>query len=396
MCYRLIKAAANVLTVALCLVATGASHAAQPRKFLTFSSALSNDWVKSHGAEYVFVWGESDGDTRNPDRARVWATYAPHTLLSTYFPYGRDPARRPPSEWLSSHPDWILYQCDGKSMATLFGHPIVPLDISNPAVERWQIQNFAAAEHSVVALDNFSTHNVEHACGVERDGQYVGLYSANSGGQQKFAETKVTWLEHVAKAMHDQKKTVTINYQIDLPVGSPLLDRIVDATDAILDEEVYPAHAPDRFLKLATFASVLQSRHKPLYTIYEVQAVTPNNVESAMAAYLIYAGANGAVDITGMQQYGGARNYFGYDRNIGEPCEPYRYADGFFTRRYTQGLTVMRDPTRDVAAYKPDAGFVDVDGKPAGQVYPLAPAQGLVLYRPKSAACLAPTGVTSG
>lgn len=383
------SAASKMMMMAFCLTAANVSHGTQPRKFLTFASSLSDDWIKAHGSEYVYVWGEADGDLKNRDRARAWATYAPHTRLSSYFPYGRDPSRRPPSEWVSAHPDWILYQCDGKTMATLFGHPIVPLDISNPAVERWQIKNFADAEYDDIALDNFATSNVEHACGIQRDGQNVALYSANRSGQEKFAEVKVAWLERVTKAIHAQEKTVTINYQIDLPLGSPLLDRIVSATDSILDEEEYPLRSPSRFNEVLGIASLMQAKRKPLYTIYQVRSVTPANVESAMAAYLMNADANSAIDITGVQQYGGTRTYFGYDRTIGEPCGTYTYTDGFYSRRYTQGIAILRDPARGVAVYKPGAGLDDVDGNPARLEYSLGAAQGVVLYRSSPVACSA-------
>ncbi|MGU7783027.1 putative glycoside hydrolase [Burkholderia sp. PU8-34] len=393
---RLMSAAAKALVIALCVTAANVSHGAQPRKFLTFSSSLSDDWIKAHGREYVYVWGATDGDGKNRDRARVWATYAPNTQLSSYFPYGRDPARRPPAEWISTHPEWILYQCDGKTMATLFGNPIAPLDISNPAVERWQVKNFAAAEHDSIALDNFATSNVEHACGIQRDGQSVTLYSADKGGQKKFAETKVAWLERVTKAVHAQKKTVTINYQLDLPLDSPLLERIVNATDAILDEEEYPLRSKSRFQQLLGFASMMQSKNKPLYTIYQVKDVTQNNVQSAMAAYLVNAYGKSAIDVTGVQEYGGARAYFGYDRNIGEACGPSKYVDGFYSRKYTGGVAVLRDPASGTAVYKPVLGLVDVDGNAARLAYPLEPAQGLVLYRSSPAACSVVNGKSDG
>jgi hypothetical protein len=391
------KAVFRILFAVLCLLSVDLSYGAQPRKFLTFSGKLGDDWIKRHGSEYVFVWGESDGNTRDDRRTRLWAEVAPTTRLSSYFPYGRDPARLPPSEWLVNHPDWILYRCDGETMATLFNRPVVPLDIANPAVTRWQIANFAAAAHTDIALDNFATINVEHGCGVLRNGKYVELYRSGGDGQKAFAQVKVEWLERVADAIHGRGKTITVNYQLDQPLYSPLLSRIVAATDAILDEEVYPAHSRQRYRALARFASMVQKTGKALYTIYQLQTVTAESVQSAMAAYLINANAKTAIDITGIQQYGMEPKYFGYDKEIGEPCGTYQIEDGFYTRRYTRGLAVLRDPEGDPSSFSPEAGLLDVQGVPASHRYLLAPSQGLVLYRAQPVACAAmgPVGVVT-
>lgn len=199
---RTLAALAGALLCCMSAPAT-AGDAPQPRKFLTFSSRLPDTWIMKHGSEYVFVWGESDGDTRNPARADVWKQYAPNAVLSTYFPYGRDPARADPASWQKSHPEWIAYRCDGETMAKLFDKPIVPLDISNPQVVAWQVGNFINGQYRDIALDNFSTSNVERGCGVKRDGRFVRQYTDDRAGTDRFAEAKVAWLEHVTAKLHD-------------------------------------------------------------------------------------------------------------------------------------------------------------------------------------------------
>lgn len=114
--------------------------AAQPQKLLVFDYKLDADWIAAHGSEYVFVWGASTGAT-----LKTFEQYAPRTVLSKYFPYSRDPdAKHDIAFWKRFHPDWIQYECDGKTPATLYGGANVSLDISNPEVRQWQPASYIA------------------------------------------------------------------------------------------------------------------------------------------------------------------------------------------------------------------------------------------------------------
>ncbi|RQS14571.1 hypothetical protein DIE07_04580 [Burkholderia sp. Bp9002] len=368
----------------LCCVPTDATagDASQPRRFLTFSSRLSDAWIMKHGSEYVFVWGESDGNKRDPVRADVWKQYAPNTELSTYFPYGRDPARADPASWQKSHPDWIAYRCDGETMAELFDKPIVPLDISNPQVVAWQVGNFVNGQYRDIALDNFSTSNVERECGVKRNGRFVRQYTEDRAGTERFAEAKVAWLERVTAQLHEAGKTVTVNYQIDRPVDSPLVRRITKAVDSVLTEEMFPPRHKGRFKAILDYADRLKREGKGFYAIYEIEVPSADTVQSVMAAYLIYAWSRSAVSISAVQDYGSEPKYGGFDRSVGTPCEEYRNSGGIYSRRYAGGVTVFADPMSPVAAvYRVPPGFSDVSGKPAPSALELKPGEGRILYR---------------
>lgn len=378
------RALAVLAGALLCRVSVHATagDAPQPRKFLTFSSRLPDTWIMKHGSEYAFVWGESDGNKRNPARADVWKRYAPNTVLSTYFPYGRDPARADPASWEKSHPEWIAYRCDGETMAKLFDKPIVPLDISNPQVVAWQVGNFVNGQYRDIALDNFSTSNVERDCGVKRNGRFVRQYTDDRAGTERFAEAKVAWLERVTAQLHDAGKTVTVNYQIDRPVDSPLVGRITKAVDSVLTEEMFPPRRKDRFKAILDYADRLKREDKGFYAIYEIGAPSADNAQSAMAAYLIYAWSKSAVSISAVQDYGSEPKYGGFDRSVGAPCEEYRNSGGIYSRRYAGGVTVFADPMSPVAAvYRVPPGFSDVSGKPAPSALELEPGEGRVFYR---------------
>jgi hypothetical protein len=88
-----------------------------------------------HGSRYGAVWG-SRQNTVIP-----WQTNNPANRPMFYTPFDTDTPGQlghPLSWWQSHHPDWILYECDKKTIAYVSGLFEVPLDFSNPAVSTYQ------------------------------------------------------------------------------------------------------------------------------------------------------------------------------------------------------------------------------------------------------------------
>ena len=81
-------------------------------------------------------------------------------------PYSRSPAAAAGFDlafWNQTHPDWVLMQCDRKTVA-FWDHETapsgsVPLDFTNPEVIKWQMTNQSAyavaLNFSAIAVDNF-------------------------------------------------------------------------------------------------------------------------------------------------------------------------------------------------------------------------------------------------
>ena len=115
---------------------------------------------------------------------RVAKYRASQMATSSYIPYGWAPnGSESLAWWQQIHPSWVLYKCDRATPAwytRLVGRN-VPLDVTNPAVVRWQVDTYArpaaADGFNVIAADMFVLDNPFHACGVfEAPGKWKQLY----------------------------------------------------------------------------------------------------------------------------------------------------------------------------------------------------------------------------
>ena len=81
----------------------------------------------------------------------------------------------------------------------------VPLDISNPLVRQFQLNNCtgpaAAVGYDAVAFDNYGFTNDFGCAGVWRDGSWVQLYSGNRS-DEKYVSDIVTWTKAAKAALH--------------------------------------------------------------------------------------------------------------------------------------------------------------------------------------------------
>ncbi len=384
----------SAMTHALLLLAVllpPAADCAQPQKFLVFDYRLSPGWIKAHGAEYVFVWGAADRTLED------YVAASPTPLLSTYFPFARDPEKKAEGDWLARHPSWIAYRCDQRSIAYQFGDANLPLDIANPAVVRWQIGKFLAAPAltRAIALDNFQTRNFAQICGVRRGGRFVQRYLPAS--DKKYRAAMVLWLEQVSGALHRAGRKLVINYDVDLDADSPLFKRILAAVDGITMELSSPPLTPDRYAA----ARAITQGNKALYLILELEHPSAVAVETAVASYLMVAEPTTAVYVSGIQEYGGEPQFRGFDRPVGDGCGSYRQlATGILVRYYSRGMALFA-PSASAAAKPagptplpslsiPD-GYQTLSGEPVERVS-MAPGQGRILYRQDAAGCSVPSG----
>ncbi|WP_233882877.1 hypothetical protein [Paraburkholderia flagellata] len=372
---------------------TVACHAAseQPRKFLVVEPAVVEQWIKTHGAEYKYIW-QSRNDGRN---GALWEHYAPNTILSSYFPYLRDSTGTPLSEWLMHHPEWVLYRCDGENVAFQFGRPIVPLDIGNPQVRMWQIANFSASWQTDVGIDNFQLGDHERACGIKSpSGTFKPIYSG-SAGTERLNSVKLAWLDQVAQTLHRAKKTLTLNYSLDVPAESETAHRIISSVDGVLYEDYWGGEFPkgiltsnSRMLELMKFFSLAQIRQKSVHFIFQLKSVDRPSVQTAMAVYLINSNDRTDIFISAIQHYGIVPSYLGYDKFVGEACGPATIGRDIIVRRFEGADVLLHLPDAAPAVFHPRTGrYADVDGKDLAEDIYLSGPVGLVAYRRGKRAC---------
>lgn len=369
---------AATLVGASLFFANDAFSAAQPARFLVFDSLFTPQMIQDKGAQYQFVWGS----TSNPQRDQAWQQYAPATRRSTYFPFERDPNAKSPEVWAQEHPDWVAYRCDGEP-AFLYGHPIVPFDIANSEVVQWQLGKFRQAPMKIVALDNFQTQNYEQICGYKSSrGNFVQRYKGSSGNLE-FSDVKLKWLEQVASALHSDGKETVVNYTLDVPPESAVARRIVAAVDGVVNEDEGRILSKRESLEnYLSFARILRQSGKSYYSIFQLSKISRSGVMSAMAAYLLGAGSKSAVYVSGTQRYGGEPNFLGFDRAIGEPCEENKYRDGWYSRNFSKGVVVVREPGAAVADWEVADGLRDEADQPIKEhSLSVAGGVGLIFYR---------------
>lgn len=386
-----IRQAIRAFSFLLALGITLPATAAQPQKLLVFTYKLSPSWVAAHGNDYVFVWGASGNSIK------AFSDHSPHTILSKYFPYSRDPdAKHDISFWEKSHPGWIEYECDGKTPAKMYGGKNVSLDISNPEVVQWQAKTFSNLPSGVheVALDNYQFNSHSHACGNAMKGKFIARYT---GGKEDvtFANDIVHWLEQLSNLLHAHGIKVNINHTPDLSANgddpsSPLVQRMVNATDGILDE------GADRSLKsaplnttLAKLVKYVTAKGKQYYFVYRLNPFNDDSVQSAMASYLTMANSHTAVYMHPFDPNYGSEppQFLGFDKPIGEPCGPATQHDGLIIRDYSQGMVVFALPGNSTQALSVANGYQDVHGNPSGSSLKIAGSQGRVLYRRDANGC---------
>src|SRR2546421_5015417 len=125
-------ACAVALLVAIVLVALGAPSASAQK--------LPDTREGIHVGLVFDNWVRKSKTSATVDL--IWGAKRPHGLLGVangyLIQFDRDHWARPLRWWRKHHPTWIIYRCDRKTPAYEFGDPHVPIDITNPAVRRYQ------------------------------------------------------------------------------------------------------------------------------------------------------------------------------------------------------------------------------------------------------------------
>jgi hypothetical protein len=135
---------------------------------LATDSKISNASVLAGKVDYI--WGASEG------LALPAGIYA-----DGYLTYDRDDSNKSISWFQSNEPSWIVYNCS-RAVAYEMGNPNVPIDITNPAVRSYQLQEAANtfqahSAYSGIGWDNVFTYNWVPRCGIYDGSTWKQLYS---------------------------------------------------------------------------------------------------------------------------------------------------------------------------------------------------------------------------
>jgi Hypothetical glycosyl hydrolase family 15 len=310
--------------------------------------------------------------------------FYPHVpAIDGYMPFDEDPwSQRTPghslSDWRARHPDWIVYQCDGKTPAYYgSGDTNVPLDFSNPAVRSWQVQQAAKLFQmgaTGVGFDNFTFANYSNGCGVYRHGVWMPLgYPGPWADNAKLDSNMMAWIEDIRSRLQQQfaGKTLTVNFNTQLS-GLEKLKAITPYIDMDTDESAFTDWQGRRLTGAAWWEEVdaleyLNSHGKAFFLDGIVPAaadqdVTDDELNWSLANYLLVKGSHSYVYVYAGHSQGASGSPSGYgsfyDRReyhvaIGYPTSGLYQSQGLQMRNYSGGMVIVNPSSGRRTAYLP-------------------------------------------
>ncbi len=343
---------------------------------------------------YDFVWGAE------VDHVAAIRAGNPNIFISYYIPFNRDhgtfsnsKAYRDLAYWKAVHPNWVLYKCDRTTPAYEFGDPNIPLDFANPAVLSWQIQAYAqpASEsgYDGIAADNVDLQNQFGACGAYMNGQWVQRYTGQLDDPQWSADV-INWLTRMQQALHHLRHPLALipNLAIDgLSPNDPHIQKIVDHVDGMLDEDGFTRGGEgyltgNDWVQRIQFMEDFQKQQKPYYVVNQFGESAPINSEEiqwALASYLMGKEHLAALFISTYQGYGGDTRYSEYSAQIGHPIDAMYQSQNVYWRGYSNGLSIVNPNATDAVTIRLRTLYVDLYGEPVSQVITMPPHSGRVL-----------------
>jgi hypothetical protein len=330
----------------------------------------------------------------------VWGsnhpTQPPGVFNLYYYPFDRDAdgnsggGHHDYSWFKVNHPDWIEYRCDRKTPANEYGDPNVPLDISNPAVIDYMFETYLIPAiqdgYAGIAFDNVDFNNYGMRCGVWRDGEWVA--------QPDYIGNIFKWAVNVVPRLHDLNAAVAMNCPYDSKFPSEM-EQIYQYVDIALDEGGFTNwgsssdgyYSDDTWLQIMRAMQSLDGLGKGFVSINEMPVnfdqLTHEQINWALANYLLAKGRHSYIAITGIQEYGVLLDTPEYHAAIGYPVGAMYQVQQIYMRDFTNGLAIVNPSSVGSFTITLPAGtFQDLYGEDA-EVLLLEPHHGIVLLRKK-------------
>ncbi len=267
-------------------------------------------------------------------------------------------------DWFQkNHADWIVYKCDRTTPAYGFGEPNTPLDITNPAVLQFLMQQQIIpqikAGYQGIGFDNVGFTNIWERCGYfDNQHRWVQLYS---GAQQdtRYQQSLITWGQAIHKLIKDYHATTQISMNLSFDYKHRAFwQQMLPSVDILTDEggftnfgsASFPYVTGDAWLSYATFLQQFQhddaSRGVFLFAEFPGTTVTNNEMRWALANYLLIKGKHAYTTIVGQQQYGQFFDHAEFHLAVGTPQGDFT-TTGCATQRLYSAAIVLVNPARD-------------------------------------------------
>jgi hypothetical protein len=367
-----------------------------------------------HGSRYGAVWGARQA-TVIP-----WQTNNRNNRPLLYTPFDTDingaPLGHSLQWWQNNHPDWILYECNKKTVAYVPGLPEVPLDISNPAVAAYQattlgayaeINGYNGIGADIVDLTNNTGHAKTGAggCGVWKtpltwvqkfSGEYV---------DPKWASAVASWATTLQPLLHayPRRLALAVNTppgRYTAPIngkgGDPVLRSLFNNIDIELDEAGFAMWG--MYVNSATFVNIVgwteyvQSRGKVFFVAdnWNQQGGEPtlHQLDYSLATYMMGKEQASALYVGKNEMYGKENYYQQYDTQIGRGCspmyggpdDPHYHGEKIYLRKYTGSLAIVNvSPTDTYKITLPKPTYTNIEGGIVNSPLKVGPNTGYVL-----------------
>jgi hypothetical protein len=365
--------------------------------------------IAQNGRRFDAVWASLS--------PTAWASAHPGMVVSSYFIMGMDQyveTHHTLSWWQANHPDWILYACTANGSPThdiayMAGVdiPDMPLDIHNPDVVSYQINTMAeiahAAGYNALAIDQVVFWNIyhggnkafhqqrnttEYACGSWHGSSFQRHYASPQDPQ--YPADVVAYVREARQILHARNMALVINH----PGGStndPNEQQLLANTDAVMNETGFSDYGnyqqhPGIVAGTLAWMRYAQAHGTAVFVVNKFihdtgsnGAITPAQLDYAMATYLLGNQGAALLFAGGLHGYGTQQLHSEYNAAIGTPCSDLAGGPSVFTRRFSGGMAIVNASLSTTTLALPAHAYRDIHGRSIGRSISLAPMSGYVL-----------------
>src|SRR6266568_3664023 len=357
----------------------------------------------------------------------IWGSQYPQqpptgVFHTFYLPYDRDEDSRWSREahdltwWKANHPDWIEYQCDKTTVAYEFGEStVVPLDITNPDEVAYMQQTYVDAalqgtllhypgvKFEGIAFDNPNFQNAGDSTGqrcghYDPAGNWVQQFNG-TGNDPAYRQAIITWTKNMQAYMHSHypNNPMSENFSFDFsfPTDSNTLLSYIDIDN---DEQGFTngnnasASNPKSWYytdsqwvqKMQALQTFMSNGPKGWYPNNQEPVsfanLTNDQVQWALANYLLIKNNTSYLSISGYQEYGYLLIRPEYAAPIGSPTNAYYALQNVYMRDFTGGLVIVNpSSSTQYTVSLPSGKYKDLYGNTIGTSYTLPVHSGVVL-----------------
>jgi len=330
--------------------------------FQPFDSKITRNEARSHADRYVLTWGSVEPLAWRSGNSDISAGY--YLAFDTDADmHGFGNLGHPLGWWRARHPDWVLYQCDRRTVAWVPGLPDnVPLDISNPAVVAYQMNTVVpymqANGYTSLTVDVLALTNAPAACGVWTDGHRKWVQKFTGEKEDPLWTAAVMyWTAYSQWYLHAASPQVAmvVNTPGWITQGDPDEEALISHLDGFADEGGFTGFGnhlvnETSFNNRVWWAEYIQGQGKAYLVADLWQNGEPNAAQRDFAAstYLMGKEHQAALFTAQYGAYGAEHYWPEFASLIGTPCGP-MYADqGAYFRKYSRALIVV-NPTSKTA-----------------------------------------------